>query len=65
MAHAFVDGNKRIAFAAADAFLRLNGQRLTWSDDDAYQVVMAVARGEMTKDALTEHLREAIEPRQS
>jgi death on curing protein len=26
--HAFVDGNKRIAFAAADVFLRLNGWRL-------------------------------------
>jgi len=26
--HAFVDGNKRIAFAAADVFLRINGWRL-------------------------------------
>ena len=26
--HPFVDGNKRIAFAAADAFLRVNGWRL-------------------------------------
>ncbi len=26
--HPFVDGNKRIAFAAADAFLRINGWRL-------------------------------------
>lgn len=26
--HPFVDGNKRIAFAAADVFLRLNGWRL-------------------------------------
>lgn len=27
--HPFVDGNKRIAFAAADVFLRINGWRLT------------------------------------
>ena len=26
--HPFVDGNKRIAFAAADIFLRINGWRL-------------------------------------
>lgn len=26
--HPFIDGNKRIAFAAADVFLRINGWRL-------------------------------------
>jgi death-on-curing protein len=26
--HPFVDGNKRIAFASADVFLRINGWRL-------------------------------------
>ncbi len=26
--HSFVDGNKRVAFAAADVFLRINGWRL-------------------------------------
>jgi len=29
MNHAFVDGNKRIAFACVDVFLRINGYRLT------------------------------------
>ncbi len=28
ISHPFVDGNKRIAFAAADVFLRINGWRL-------------------------------------
>ena len=28
MNHPFVDGNKRVAFAALDAFLRVNGWRL-------------------------------------
>lgn len=28
ISHPFIDGNKRIAFAAADVFLRLNGCRL-------------------------------------
>lgn len=26
--HPFVDGNKRVAFAAADVFLRINGRRI-------------------------------------
>lgn len=26
--HPFIDGNKRVAFAAADVFLRINGWRL-------------------------------------
>ena len=29
MNHAFVDGNRRIAFACVDVFLRTNGYRLT------------------------------------
>ena len=28
MNHPFVDGNKRIAFAATDVFLRINGYRI-------------------------------------
>ena len=33
--HAFVDGNKRVAFATMAIFLRLNGYRLVASADDA------------------------------
>ena len=33
--HAFIDGNKRVAFASAAVFLRLNGHRLEVSADDA------------------------------
>ena len=31
--HAFVDGNKRVAFFATDVFLRLNGWKLVVSAD--------------------------------
>jgi len=34
--HPFVDGNKRIAFAAADVFLRINGWRLQKSSMQIY-----------------------------
>lgn len=45
--HALVDGNKRLALAAVVAFLGINGQRLTLTNDEAYDLVVAVASGEL------------------
>ena len=45
--HALVDGNKRLALAGTIAFYGLNGLRLTLSNDEAYDLVMAVASGEL------------------
>lgn len=38
--HPFVDGNKRVAFAAADVFLRINGYRIRRAPLDIYQDMM-------------------------
>lgn len=35
--HPFVDGNKRVAFAAVDVFLRINGHRITLAPMDIYR----------------------------
>ena len=45
--HALVDGNKRLALAAIIAFYGVNGRRLTLTNDAAYDLVIAVARGEL------------------
>jgi len=45
--HALVDGNKRLALAAVIAFYGLNGRRLTLTNDAAYDLIMAVAEGEL------------------
>jgi death on curing protein len=45
--HALVDGNKRLALAATIAFLGVNGRRLTLTNDEAYELVMSVAAGEL------------------
>lgn len=45
--HPLVDGNKRLALAATIAFYGLNGFRLTMSNDEAYELVVAVAAGEL------------------
>lgn len=36
MNHPFVDGNKRVAFAATDVFLRINGYRITQDAETIY-----------------------------
>ncbi len=45
--HALVDGNKRLALAATIAFLGMNGHRLTLTNDEAYDLVVSVAAGEL------------------
>lgn len=46
--HALIDGNKRLAWAAAVAFLALNGHPVPEIDVDAAESLMfAVARGEL------------------
>ena len=47
--HALVDGNKRLALGATVAFLGINGVRLTLTNDEAYELVMAVAAGQLTE----------------
>jgi death-on-curing protein len=56
--HALVDGNKRLALAGQIAFLGVNGRRLTLSNDHAYDLVLAVATGELDDVAtIAEQLR--------
>jgi death-on-curing protein len=46
--HALVDGNKRLALAAVLAFHGMNGMRVTLPNDEAYNVVMSVAGGQVS-----------------
>ena len=48
--HGYLDGNKRVAFACAATFLRLNGLRLTASEPDAYDLALGVAEGRISED---------------
>ena len=45
--HGLVDGNKRLALAATIASLGINGWRLTLTNDEAYDLVIAVASGDL------------------
>ena len=45
--HAFVDGNKRTAYAATAVFLILNGAELAGSDDEVFELVLDTACGQL------------------
>jgi len=55
--HPFVDGNKRVATAAALVFLQLNGVEVGVTNDALVEMVLAVATGRMSKAAIAEFLR--------
>ena len=38
--HPFIDGNKRVAFAVTDVFLRINGYRITADSETIYAALM-------------------------
>jgi death on curing protein len=61
--HALVDGNKRLALAGLIAFYGMNGRRLTLTNDDAYDLVIRVAEGELDDvDGIASLLAKANEP---
>jgi death-on-curing protein len=62
--HALVDGNKRLALAGLIAFLGVNGRRLTLTNDEAYDLIIAIATGEFNEiPDIAERIRAAIEDR--
>lgn len=63
--HTFVDGNKRTAFAAAVAFLRLNDFNLEADENDAAEMMLAVANNEMDKEAISRWLAKRSRKRPS
>lgn len=59
--HAFVDGNKRVAFFVTDTFLRLNGWKLSVETDTAHTFIVGMLeRGDCSYDKLLPWIREAI-----
>jgi death-on-curing protein len=56
--HAFVDGNKRIAFMTLVAFLRKNGVRFSPDKAQATTMMIALAAGEVSEESLARWLRD-------
>lgn len=60
--HAFIDGNKRAALAAALAFLVINGYTPTADHGTLYTFVIDVAAGEIDETGAAAFFRDHIEP---
>ncbi len=62
--HAFIDGNKRTALAAALVFLESNGLRpdVKLPVDEWEQFVLDVAASKLDRDATTRRLRKLLKP---
>lgn len=60
--HAFVDGNKRIAFVAMYVFLGLNGFDFDAPEPEVVVTMERVAAGVIGKDALADWLRSSLKP---
>lgn len=61
--HPLVDGNKRLGWLATIVFLDLNGAPIDAPDDDAYDLVMAVAAGQRTLAEITAVLADWVDSR--
>ena len=48
-AHAFLDGNKRVAAAVAEIFLELNGAELRTTDEEIVAEFLAIAAGQVSR----------------
>ena len=59
--HPFVDGNKRVAVAAAELFLLINGQDLMASDDEIVELTMSVASGRLSKAQVVEFFEKHVQ----
>jgi death-on-curing protein len=62
MNHPFIDGNKRIGHAAAEAVLMLNGLELTAGVDEAEAEILAVAAGRRTREEFQEWVEKHVRP---
>lgn len=58
---ALFDGNKRLSLILAFTFIRLNGFTITFTNDEAFDLVMGVARKELELDEIAARIRDRIQ----
>ncbi|MEL7227783.1 MAG: type II toxin-antitoxin system death-on-curing family toxin [Cyanobacteria bacterium J06576_12] len=57
MAHAFLDGNKRVAAAVSETFLLSNGWQLDIDNVELVDMFLKIADGALIRDAIEEAFR--------
>lgn len=62
-AHAFQDGNKRVAAAITEAFLETNGFDFTMTNEEIVVLFLAIASSKLNRDQVEQRLREKVKPK--
>lgn len=57
-AHAFVDGNKRIAAVVSELFLKLNGAKINVTNDEIVELFLDIASSKLSRDDVEEKFAE-------
>jgi len=60
--HPLPDGNKRLAWQSLTVFLALNGHLLASEDDDAVELMLGVAAGDIDEEAAEAWIRDHLAP---
>ena len=50
--HPFIDGNKRTGYLLMEALLRIDGKRITATDDDLYNFITNISTGSISFDEI-------------
>jgi death-on-curing protein len=61
--HPFIDGNKRVAFACAILFFKINSVRYSITEEEAVELTLSAASGQLDKGAVTEFFRRHLKIR--
>ena len=61
--HVFVDGNKRVALACAILFFKINRVPYSITEEEAVELTLSAASGQIDKSAVTEFLRRHLKIR--
>ena len=59
-AHAFLDGNKRVAAAVSEIFLEMNGASLTATNDQLVDFFLGIASGIISREVVERQFSEWI-----
>jgi death on curing protein len=60
--HAFLDGNKRVAFVATNVFLLINGVEIDAPEPAVVDTMLRVADGRMSREQFAAWIRAALVP---
>lgn len=59
-AHAFVDGNKRVALAVSEVFLKVNDAELKATNEEVVELFLKIAASELSRDEVEQFFNERV-----